>query len=59
MFDPYEAIVLQSFPTNVETVLVDGDILKRNSGLTKSPSEDSVCALSQRAKEIARLVIAS
>ena len=59
VLDPYEAIVLQSFPCDVETVLVDGEILKRNSGLTKCPSKNAVHALSQRGKEIARLVMAS
>jgi cytosine/adenosine deaminase-related metal-dependent hydrolase len=59
VLNPYEAIVLHSFPSDVETVLVDGEILKRNSQLTKSPSKDSVEALSRRGKEIARLVITS
>jgi 5-methylthioadenosine/S-adenosylhomocysteine deaminase len=56
VLDPYEAIVLQSFPTNVETVLVDGEILKRNSELTRSPSQNAIHALSQRGREIARLI---
>jgi len=59
VLDPYEAVVLHSFPTDVETVLVGGEILKRDSRLTKSPSENSFYALSGRGEEIARLVVAS
>ena len=53
--DPFQGIVFHASNADIETVFVNGEIVKRNGVLTKVPWSPVALELRKRAEEIRRL----